>query len=92
MVAAPRRRVIRMNGPMIRIAVSAEAFEAVAATLPLGSNIFFQRETTPKGERIWIWIERLWLNKLAAMRGPGEFYSDVILWLVEIEAREVQAG
>jgi hypothetical protein len=28
------------------------------------------------------------LDKLATMRGPGESYSDVILRLVEIEARQ----
>jgi predicted CopG family antitoxin len=27
------------------------------------------------------------VDKLAAMRGPGESYSDVILRLVELEAR-----
>jgi hypothetical protein len=26
------------------------------------------------------------VDRLAAMRGPSESYSDVILWLVEIEA------
>ena len=33
-----------------------------------------------------IWIERPWLNKLAALRGAGESYSDVILRLIELEA------
>jgi len=34
-----------------------------------------------------IWIESAAVNKLTAMRGPGESYSDVILWLAEIEAK-----
>ena len=34
-----------------------------------------------------IWIETAVADKLAAMRGPGESYSDLILRLFEIEAR-----
>jgi predicted CopG family antitoxin len=33
-----------------------------------------------------VWLETAVADKLAAMRGPGESYSDVILRLVEIEA------
>jgi hypothetical protein len=33
-----------------------------------------------------IWLERHVLDRLRAMRGHGENYSDVILRLVEIEA------
>ena len=32
-----------------------------------------------------IWLESRVLDRLRAMRGPGESYSDVILRLVEIE-------
>lgn len=39
-----------------------------------------------QGERL-IWIEAHIVNRLAALRGPGEGYSDVILRLVELEAR-----
>jgi predicted CopG family antitoxin len=39
-----------------------------------------------KGERL-IWVETAVADKLAAMRGPGESHSDVILRLFEIEAR-----
>jgi hypothetical protein len=35
-----------------------------------------------------IWIEARPLDKLAALRGPGESYSDVILRLTELEARQ----
>jgi hypothetical protein len=34
-----------------------------------------------KGERL-IWLERRFVDRLAAMRGPGESYSDVILRIV----------
>jgi predicted CopG family antitoxin len=33
-----------------------------------------------------IWLEAPIVDRLAAMRGPGESYSDVILRLVEMEA------
>jgi hypothetical protein len=46
------------------------AFEAIAATLPLGS-VAFEPEISAKGERA-IWVERAAVDKLAAMRGPGE--------------------
>jgi hypothetical protein len=40
---------------MIRIAISAEAFEAIARTLPLGS-VGYENEANEKGERL-IWLE-----------------------------------
>ena len=48
--------------------------------------MFYEAELTANGRRL-IWIERLWFNKLDALRGPSESYSDVILRLVEIEGR-----
>ena len=41
---------------MIRISITAAAFEAIAATLPFGS-VGFEQEPDAKGERI-IWLER----------------------------------
>jgi hypothetical protein len=61
---------------MIRIAITQAAYDAIAATLPLGS-VGYEAERT-KGE-VHIWVERKWLDKLSAMRGPGESYSDVII-------------
>jgi hypothetical protein len=69
---------------MVRISISTEAFEAIAATLALGS-VGFEREASEKGERL-IWVEASVVDKLTALRGPGESYSDVIMRLVEIEA------
>ena len=40
---------------MIRIAISVEAFDAIARTLPLGS-FDFERHPNTKGERL-IWLE-----------------------------------
>jgi hypothetical protein len=70
---------------MIRIAISAEAFDVVSAALPLG-NVGFEREPDEKGERL-IWLEPRVVAKLRALRGRGESYSDVILKLVGLEAK-----
>jgi hypothetical protein len=64
---------------MVRIAISVEAFEAIARTLPLGS-VGYENATNERGERL-IWLERAVVDRLRAMRGPGESYSDVILRL-----------
>jgi hypothetical protein len=64
---------------VIRIAITAEAFEAIAATLPLGS-VGYENKVNEKGERL-IWLEPHIVAKLKALRGPGEDFSDVILRL-----------
>lgn len=64
---------------MVRIAISPEAFEAIAKTLPLGS-VGYENATNEKGERL-IWLNPGVLARLKALRGPGESYSDVILRL-----------
>jgi hypothetical protein len=69
---------------MIRIAVSAEAFDAIKATLPLGS-VGYEPKRTEKGE-VLIWLERRALDRLDALRHPGEGYSEVIPRLAEMEA------
>jgi hypothetical protein len=66
---------------MVRIAISVEAFEAVARTLPLGS-VAVEPYFNEKGERV-VWLDEVWVDRLGAMRGPGESYSDVILRLAE---------
>jgi hypothetical protein len=75
---------------MIKIAITAAAFEAIKATLPLGS-VGFEPEPDAKGERL-IWLEERWLSKLDAMRRPGDSYSEAILRLVEMEAIATQRG
>jgi len=64
---------------MIRVAISAEAFEAIARTLPVGS-VAFEAETNQRGER-YVWLDDVWVDRLGAMRQPGESYSDAILRL-----------
>jgi hypothetical protein len=62
---------------MVRIAIPQAAFDAIAATLPLGST-GYENAVNEKGERL-IWIERRMLDKLNSYRRAGESYSDVIL-------------
>jgi hypothetical protein len=69
---------------MVRIAISQAAFNAIAATMPLGS-VGFDAQTNEQGERL-IWLPREVLAKLTAMRGAGEDYSTVILRVAEAHA------
>jgi hypothetical protein len=64
---------------VIRIAITPAAYEAIAATLPLG-NVGYETQRTDNGE-VHIWLEERWLDKLKAMRGPGQSYSDGIIRL-----------
>jgi hypothetical protein len=68
---------------VIRIAITAAAFNAVAKTLQFGS-FAYEPETTADGGR-FIWIDRRARGQLDALRGPVESYSDVILRLAGIE-------
>jgi hypothetical protein len=54
---------------MVRIAISAEAFEAIAKTLPLGS-VDYENATNEKGERT-VWLEEVWVDRLGA--APARF-------------------
>ncbi|HZZ21576.1 MAG TPA: hypothetical protein VFE60_02885 [Roseiarcus sp.] len=62
---------------MIRIAISQAAFDAIAATLPVGST-GYENAVNEKGERL-IRLERRMLDKLDSYRRACESYSDVIL-------------
>ena len=63
---------------MVRIAISQAAFDAIAATLALGS-VGYENQTNERGERL-VWLTPKVINHLRALR-PGESYSDVILSL-----------
>jgi ribosomal protein L20 len=64
---------------MIRIAITVKAFEAIAGTIPPGS-VAYETEANDRGERT-VWLDEVWVDRLAAKRGQGESYSDVILRL-----------
>jgi hypothetical protein len=61
---------------MIRISITAVAYKAIAKTIPLGS-VAVEPQADAKGERE-IWLEPRFVDRLRAMRGPGESYSDVM--------------
>jgi hypothetical protein len=62
---------------MIRIAITQAAFDALASTIPLGS-VVFEKELDANGQ-CHVRLNRAVVNRLRALRGPGESYSDVIL-------------
>ena len=66
---------------MIRIAISQAAFDAIASTMPLGS-VGYENDANERGERL-IWLALNVVDRLRALRGPGESYSDVILRLAK---------
>ena len=70
---------------LIRISITPAAFEAIAATLPLGS-VGYETQLNAQGEQL-VWLETAIVDRLGVMRGPGESYSDVILRLAELEAK-----
>jgi len=69
---------------VIKIAITQAAYDAICARLPLGS-VGYEVEANEQGER-YVWLEDAMADRLGAMRGPGEDYSDVILRLVETDA------
>jgi hypothetical protein len=67
---------------VVRIAISAEAFEAIAQTLPLPLGLVsYDNASNEKGER-YVWRDRKVVEHLRTLRDPGESFSDVILRLV----------
>jgi len=60
------------RGDVVRIAITVEAFEAIARTLPL-----YENATNERGERL-IWLDRAAVDRLRSLRCPGESFSDVI--------------
>jgi hypothetical protein len=64
---------------MIRIAISAAAFDAIARTIPFGS-VNYETGVDDKDER-YIWLPRAVVDRLRYLRAPGESFSDVILRL-----------
>jgi hypothetical protein len=70
---------------MIRIAITQAAYEAISRTLPLGS-VAAEPYYNARGERE-IWLEEAMVDRLGAMRGPKETYSDVIMRLWAADER-----
>jgi hypothetical protein len=80
----PRDRDANLNGAhdlhgSDGLAISEAAFDAIAATMPLGS-VGYEAEVVANGEQL-IWLARNVVDRLKPLRGPGESNSDVILRL-----------
>jgi hypothetical protein len=67
---------------MIRIIVSAAAYEAILATVSEDRRLPPLR--SPQGD-FFLWLNEATVNRLTALRGPGEGYSEVILRLAQME-------
>jgi hypothetical protein len=68
---------------MIRIAITVEAFDPVAKTLPLGT-VAYEPNVDAEGLR-QIWLDPRALDRLDELRQPGESYNGVILKLAKAE-------
>ena len=66
---------------MVTISISAAAYAALEATLPEGREAW---PAEPDGRGgVKLTLDHATVAKLAALRGPGESYSDVILALAK---------
>jgi hypothetical protein len=68
---------------VIRIAITEAALEAIAQTLSEETVLHVDR----RGGQCFIHLKETTIDRLGAMRGPGESYSDVILRLVGLETK-----
>jgi hypothetical protein len=72
---------------MIRVALTDVAYDAIASTLPKGAARWpMQRD---QGQ-CFIQVEAAVVDRMRAMRRPGESYSNVILRLVELETSDLK--
>jgi hypothetical protein len=67
---------------MIRIAITAEAYEAIARTLALGT-VASEPQPNENGERL-IWLQERQLDKLNSIRRSGESCSKAIIRLATL--------
>ena len=72
---------------MIKIAITVEAFEAIAAMLASG-NVLYERERTAQGGYL-VWLDESVVSNLERLRGPrDEDLSAVIVRLFGEQANE----
>jgi hypothetical protein len=68
---------------MVRVVLTDAAYDAIASTLPKGAARWpMQRDR----DQCFMQVEAAVVDRMRAMRRPGDSYSEVILRLVEIEA------
>jgi hypothetical protein len=71
---------------LIRIAVSARAYRAIKAALPVGS-VVYPPERNGRSEYL-LWLTEAEANRLAALRRRGESYSDAIIRMAKEAAQD----
>jgi hypothetical protein len=72
---------------MIRLGLTDAVYDAIASTLPKGTARWpMQRE---QGQ-CFIQVEAAVVDRMRAMRRPGESYSEVILRLVELKTSDLK--
>jgi hypothetical protein len=64
-----RSRGLTLKPRLLRIVITRAAFDAICATLPLGS-VGYENKANERGER-WIWLDRAVIDRPRAMRGRG---------------------
>ena len=67
------------------IAITHDAYAAIAAALPQGVDA---RPVEPAAGKVFVWLDGSLADCLAALRRPGEDHSDVILRLAAVEQKE----
>ena len=67
------------------IAITHDAYAAIAAALPQGVDA---KPVDPAAGKVFVWLDGSLADCLAALRRPGEDHSDVILRLAAIEQEE----
>jgi hypothetical protein len=65
---------------LIRLTITPAAYAVIVATLPASAGL--EQNSAPNGE-FYVWLEPIYVERLRALRGPGETYSDIILRLAE---------
>ena len=72
---------------MIKIAITVEAYEAIA-TMLASNNVLYERERTAQGGYL-VWLDETVVNNLERLRGPrDEDLSAVIVRLFDEQADE----
>jgi hypothetical protein len=65
---------------LIRLTITPAAYAVIVATL--SASVGFEQNSAANGE-FYLWLDPKYVDRLRAMRKPGESYSDVIVRLAE---------
>jgi hypothetical protein len=79
-----------MTSPIIRFPSRPAAFDAITATLPLGS-VGYESEPNEQSER-YVWLEAAMVDRLRATRGPARATANVILRVAAAKGPRERGG